>query len=309
MALTKSMIKTLIAVMNGSDTLEKLRDSLKATKSWAARTAEKLEKAGFVDKSRKGISMKIQPAATTHAVAFKEMYFDKPYRKYEGAFSGRNLDILMCIASSPKTAKTIGEMLKVQPRAARLRLRHLASAALISKTGGKYALAKDERLRDFLKSLNKFPTEKGNLLWKFKDEMLLKVRSPGDVKGRLTGFNRYDEYGVKVLAPAYLCYVGKAALNAESVFAHSLYEIEDARTLALALAFYAKNRLYRKAKLKKVRLLAERFDVPELLEEVVSTCERFKKLPAGSFIRNERLPSIDVGEIRREFEMYGVKNV
>ncbi len=306
MELTKSMIRVLIAVINGSDSLEKLQDSLEASKSWAARIVKRLEKEKFIEKSKKGISMKLHVSSASHAQSFREMYFSKPYRKYESVLTGRNLDVLLAIAYSPKSTKVISGMLGVQARAVRPRLRNLGNQGLILKEKGKYGLSRtDIKIARFLSSARAFSQESGSLLWKFKNEQLMKARRREDVKGALTGFSSYADYGVEMQTAAYACYTGKTKLSSELVFIHSLFEVEDARTLGLALTFYSKNKLYKK--LKKLRLLAEKFDVPERLREVEATYEKYKT--AEGIISNRHIPSIGVMEIRRQFELYGVKNV
>lgn len=310
MNLTKSMIRMLIAVITGSNSLEELQKKLNASKSWIARIVDELEKNGFLKKTKKGRTVNVELSSSASAINFKDMYLDKPYRKYETILSGKNLDILLSIYLSPKSSKVIGEMLRVQPRAIRQRLGHLGNYGLIYRQKRKYVLSRaNPDIYRFLDSLSRFSKENKRILWKFDNEMLFKVREEKDIKGVLSGFNRYKDYGVAVHTIEYNCYVGKAKVSIEDVFVHSLFEIEDPRTLGLALTFYAKNNLYKKAKLRKMRLLAEKFDVLDKLEELTSTYEIFRVKPAEKIIDNKILPSIDLNEIRRQFGMYGIKNV
>ena len=310
MSLTKSMIRTLIAVINGHTTLEELQKNLNASKSWIVRVVNKLESNGFLKKTKKGRKVNVEISGTSFAINFREMYLSKPYRKYESLLPGKNLDILLCIVYSPKSVKVIGEMLHVQPRSIRQRLRNLGNYGLIYRQKGSYVLSRaNPDIQQFIGSLRKFSKENGRVLWKFDNEMLFKVRNQEDIKGELTGFNRYKDYGVMVQTIDYNCYVGKGKLGIEQIFIHSLFEIEDPRTLGLALTFYAKNGLCKTIKLKKMMLLAEKFDVLDKLEELIRTYEIFKAKPAEKMIGNKMLPSIDLNEIRRQFEMYGVKDV
>jgi DNA-binding HxlR family transcriptional regulator len=203
--LSKTMVKALIAVINGLDHLEALQKELKASKSWVARIISSLEKHGFIRKIRKGKDLKIELATTPYAIAFKDMYIGKTYKKYEKIFSGRNLDVLLAIVTGEKSTKTISDMLDVQPRVIRPRIRFLANNGLIKKRECRYSIAKNQKeVISFLKSLRNFSEKNGIVLWKFGKNALIRKNRPSETDGLLTGFNRYADYGVQVNTIAYL---------------------------------------------------------------------------------------------------------
>ncbi|HII29455.1 hypothetical protein COT48_00900 [Candidatus Woesearchaeota archaeon CG08_land_8_20_14_0_20_47_9] len=308
--LTKSMICTLIAIINGKNSLGLLQQELNASKSWVTRIIEQLEKQGFARKIRRGISLKIELAETPFAISFRNMYLEKPYRKYEEMFLGRNLDVLLSIATGKKSAQTIADMMGVQARIIRPRLRFLANKGLLVKEGRKYGISESQKqVIRFLLDLRNFSTYSGRLLWRFGDESLIKVRSPPKIKGALTGMNRYKDFGVAVNTVAFMCYMGHEKISINHVFLHSLFEIDDARSVSLAVTFYAKNKLYTTKNLRKIHKLAEKYDKSNEVKEIERIFILFKQRKTEKIIESEWLPVIDLKEIKRHFALYEVKNV
>jgi predicted transcriptional regulator len=295
--LSKAMVHVLAAVINGSDRLEALQKEMKLSKSWMARIVDSLDKQGFIRKVRKGKVIIIELATTPHAIAFKDMYLDKPYRKYAKIFSGKNLDVLQAIVSGEKSTATIGEMLQVQARIIRPRIRFLANNGLITKIGKRYTVAKQQKKAiSFLQSLRNFSEKKGIVLWQFGNAALLKANKPSDVSGLLTGFNRYADFGVEVNTSAFVYFTGIKKLSIEDIFVHSLFEVNDTRSFALATTLYVKQGLYKK---HKIMQLAEKFDK---LNEADSIAEAYEMIK-----NKERSPLVE--EILRLFDLYEVKNV
>lgn len=305
--LSKSMVHALIAVINGLNSLESLQKELKASKSWVARIVDSLNNQWFIKKVHKGRVLRIETATTPHAIAFKNMYLDKPYRKYTDIFSGKNLDVLQAIVSGEKSTKTMGDMLQVQARIIRPRIKFLANNGLIVKKGKRYAISsKQKKVILFLQSLRNFSKKKGIVLWKFGKNALLKTNNISDVNGVLTGFNRYAEFGVQVNTIAFVCYTGIKKLSVEEVFIHSLFEMDDQRTFAFVTTLYAKKRLFLKKKKEKIFRLAEKFDKLNEVNNIINTFEMIKnKKIKGT---NKSL-LIDMKEIQRLFALYDVKNV
>lgn len=299
------MVKALIAVINGFDHLEALHKELKKSKSWVARNIGSLEKVGFIKKIRKGKDLKIDVATTPYAIAFKDMYISKTYKKYEQIFSGRNLDVLLAIVTGEKITKIISNMLNVQPRAVRPRIRLLANNGLIKKRDGKYAIAKNQKeVILFLNSLRIFSEKKGIVLWKFGKNELIKKNRPSEIDGLLTGLNKYEDYGVQVNTIAYVYYTNSKKLSVEEIFVHSLFEVNDRRTFAFATTLYAKQKLYLKN--EKIMILAEKFDKLDEAKNIIKSFDMIKTEKA----KEESIPPLmDLKEIRNMFALYGVKNV
>ena len=303
--LSKSMVRALIAVINGSNCLEALQKDMKVSKSWMARIVNSLNGQGFVTKEHKGRVVTIEVATTPHAIAFKDMYLEKPYRKYPEIFSGRNLDVLQAIVSEEKSSETIGEMLHVQARIVRPRIRFLANNGLITKAGKRYIVArKQKEVIPFLQSLRNFSKKKGIVLWQFGNTALLKANKLSDISGLLTGFNKYADFGVEVNTAAFVYCTGVENLSVEDIFVHSLFEINDQRTFGLATTLFAKQRLYLKK--QKILHIAEKFDKLGGANDIANAYDMIK----NNKIKAKSLPPLaDVKEIRQLFDLYGVKNV
>jgi len=305
--LSKSMVRALIAIINGSNHLSSLQKKLKASKSWVARIVNSLDKQGFVKKVRKGKNLRIDTATTPYAIAFKDMYLSKPYRKYIEISSGKNLDVLLAIVTGEKSTETIGKMLQVQARVIRPRIRFLANNGLIIKKGNRYTITKNQKdVILFLQSLRNFSEKNGIVLWKFGNNALIRTNKRTEVKGLLTGFNRYVDFEVQVNTIAYIYYTNVKRLSIEDIFVHSLFEVNDQRTFAFATTLYAKQKLYLKKKKDKIMKLAEKFDKIDEVKSVITAFEMIK----NNIIKEESKSSlIDLKEIRRMFALYGVKNV
>jgi DNA-binding Lrp family transcriptional regulator len=303
------MIRVLISVINGNNKLDLISKSIKASKSWLSRIIDNLIKTGFLKKERLGNLTIVYLAETSHAVAFKDMYLEKPYIKYESYF-GRNIDVLLCIIYSPKSAKIVGRMLNVQPRVVRERLRKLGKSGIILKEKGKYSVsASSALLINFLQAYRKFPEGKGRALWKFNDETVIASILSDEQKGELTGFSKYSSYGIPMQPNEFLYYAGEIMINPLLVFVHSLLQINDSRTFALAAAFFEKNMLFKEKYSKKLNLYCEWFDVSEKFIKIVD----IHKLLSSSNYNHEKLLksgkyNIIGDELLSIFEMYGVIN-
>lgn len=309
MRLTTSEVTALVAFLEGNAGIASLRRALGVKQPRASYLAERLVVKGFLAKRREGLKLEFGLASTPHAITFREMYVQDPHRPYAQILSGRNLDVLQAILYRAKETKTIARMLGVQPRAIRERLALLKGFGLIYKEGKGYILSPSARaMHGFLDSLRAFMDLNGTLHWRLNDEMLYATRDEKAVQGHLTGFNAYGEHGIQVNTVRYLCYTGKKP-SVEELFVHSLFQIEDSRTLGLAVTFYAKNRMQS----KKIASLAEKYDVTEKLKAVLEVYSRFKEMdktvPRGEkrVIEVEGLPPIDILVLRKQFELYGVE--
>lgn len=308
MKLTISEVKALAAFLEGNTNIASLQQALQVRQPRVSYLAERLVEKGFLAKMRQGLKLELELASTPYALKFREMYAQHPHRPYAEILSGRNLDVLQAIAYKPKETKTIARMLGVQPRAIREKLARLSDFALIHKTGKRYALSPSAKeMYGFIDSLRTYMDLNGVLQWRLNDEILYATRDEGAVQGHLTGFNEYHRYGVEVNTARYLCYTGEKP-PIEELFVHSLFQIEDSRTLGLAVTFLARNRLQS----KEVAYLAEKYDVTEKLHGVVEVYNRFQKMdktvPTGEkrVIEVEGVPRIEMQVLRKQFELYGV---
>ena len=309
MELTRSEVRALAAFLEGNAGIAGLQRALKVRQPRVSYLVERLVEKGFLAKRRHGLRLGLELAPTPHALKFREMYSRNPHRPYGEILSGRNLDVLQAIAYNPKETRTIARMLGVQPRAIQERLARLSGLALVHRAGKRYVLSPSaEEVHSFIGSLRTSLDLNGVLHWRLNDEILYATRDEKAVRGHLTGFNEYHRHGVQVNTISYLCTTGKKPSVGE-LFVHSLFQVEDPRTLGLAVTFFAKNKLHPKS----LAYLAEKYDVQEKLDGVLEVYRRFreldKALPGGErlVIEARGVPRIEVQALRKQFEMYGVR--
>ncbi|MFH0874749.1 MAG: hypothetical protein V1859_02340 [archaeon] len=305
--LSKSMIRTLIEVVRGNNSMALLEKKLNSSKSWTTRVINKLQEFGFIKKNKNGISLRLELADSSHAIAFKDMFVEQPNKNYEDILSGRNLDVLLAIVTGEKNTKIIGKMLSVQPRVVRLRINFLAGSGLINKSMHKYSISNtQEYLIKFLKEIRNYSKYNGRLIWKFGIECLIKVLSESDMEGETTGMNRYKDFEIPVNTVYYMCYKGHDKISVSLAFIHSLFEINDARTTAIAITYFAKNKLFLKENFNKMHDTSEKYDKSSIVDEIMLIYNSVKKWQK---IKSSLLPFADYKEIEKQFELYGVKNV
>ena len=120
------------------------------------------------------------------------------------------------------------------------------------------------------------------------------------IQGSITGLHAYRNYGVLVRTISALCFLPEKKLSKEEIFVHSLFEVDDPRTLHLALTFYLKNKLT----YKKVLSLTMRYGKYTMFENFVKLLKTKEDK-----IKLEALPAFDRKDFKRIANMYGVKNV
>ena len=301
--ITKTQIEALIAIINGHASLDALQRKRHCSKSFASRLVGELAEQGFVQVLKRKRGNRISLAATAHARYFQEMVLKYPYRPYAKFLAGKNLELLLALAHAPKCINVLSMMLNVQPRMVRTRLRQLAAFGLIQRQGPSYNLGGEcGELRTFLQALRYYFPSTDLVLWKFGNETLIKTRGLSGVQDKLTGFSRYEAYGVSVHTVGHLVYTGPAKLTVDLVFIHSLFEVDDIRTRALALTLFMKQRLYRR--LPRLTSMAEKFDHLHILTEIV---EHYTTLKNNNRFGGEA--EAVVKEACRQFALYGVENL
>ena len=153
-------------------------------------------------------------------------------------------------------------------------------------------------LREFLLAYRKYNTINGHVHWQFQNEVLFSVDREELIQGTPTGLYKYEDYGVKMGVILALCVFPKRKVAKEEIFVHSLFEVNDPRTLHVALTFYLKNKL----KEKKVMPLAMKYGKYTMFTQflkVLATDE--KKLKLGELPMFERS---DFKRIAKMYELY-----
>lgn len=306
MKLSKPMIQVFTQVAHGKNTRKDLAEALHKSPSWITEIIQDLEKEGFIRKQQhykiKGNRLIIEIANTYHALKLKELLFKYLRMPFEDLIADSKILFLASVSedwTSTKVATQVSDISKYIIDKYRPQLKN---RGVIMQKGSLYRINEKAwlLLKEFIVAYKNYSTIKGNVKWKYQDEILFEVDSEELIQGSLTGLARYKDYGVMVGIISALCYLPEKKLSPEEIFVHSLFEVDDPRTLHLALTFYIKNKL----KYKKVLPIAMKYGKYTMLEnfmKLLKTKEDEVKL--------EALPIFDRKDFKRIAHMYGVKNV
>ena len=155
-------------------------------------------------------------------------------------------------------------------------------------------------LFQFVRSYKNHSTINGFVKWRFQDEILFQVDEEEFVQGTITGMNRYEDFGVKVWNVSALCHLPQRKLNKKEIFIHSLFEVDDPRTLHLAMTFYLKNKL----KKEKIFLLAMRYGKYTMFKNMLKLFDVKEES-----LKLEGLPTFDRIDFYRIATMYDIKGL
>ena len=177
----------------------------------------------------------------------------------------------------------------------------LKNRGLIVKKNGLYKINEKAwpLLKEFLIAYKNYSTIQGYVKWKFNDEVIFEVDSEKLVQGSITGFAKYREHGVKINTINILCRIPESKLSKEEIFVHSLFEINDPRTLYLAATFYLKNKLDK----NKTNLIAMKYSKYTMFNKFL------KILKSDKNVEIEGLPKFERKDFKRVASLYGVKIV
>lgn len=306
MRLSKPMIQVFAKVIHGVNTLQKLADSLNKSVSWISEVIRDLEREGFIVKNKnytiRGSRIVIEIGITSYAIKLKELIFDFPTIKYEDILADSKLLFLAALSEDWITIEEASRLSNVsKPMIKKYKLK-LQNRGVIIRKGNMYKI--NERLWpgliEFLLSYKNHSNVKGFVKWKYMDEILFEVDNEELIQGSITGLARYKDYGVLVRIVSALCKLPEKKLSKEEILVHSLFEVDDPRTLHLALTFYLKNKL----DYKKVLPISMKYGKYTMFENFVKLLKTKEDR-----IKLDGLPVFDRKDFIRIANMYGVKNV
>ncbi|MBL7147974.1 MAG: hypothetical protein ISS82_04065 [Nanoarchaeota archaeon] len=285
MELNKTGIKILDIIVKGANNREKISKALDLSKTWVSDNLSKLEKLKFIKKNRKR-TVYVELSETSFAQEFKNMLENNTNIKFEDFLYGLNFRILSYCLFDWKNSKNIANGLNLNKKTIWNRLIVLTSRGLLTKK--RYYYLTNQRawpiLYRFLEKYRMFYLGKGEVLWRFEDELIFRVNREEDVKGSLTGFSQYPRLRIGIMGYKYCCYLPRKRLNKEEIFIHSILEIHDSRELMLALVFYLKYKLNK----KKLEDLAMKYDCSKKLEDLRRILKQ-EKTEIFSFIKEKEL--------------------
>ncbi|MBI2136498.1 hypothetical protein HYU06_05490 [Candidatus Woesearchaeota archaeon] len=307
MNLTTPMLNIFKIALHQHCTLQDISKQAMKSIGWTSQVLGQLTDVGLITsyfKANIKSSRKIYKiASTSYAMKLRDLILSRPTIDFSSILAGYRLKILLSILFDWKDYKTIAVMSGSSIEMVRHTLPRLRNRGLSMqrKKLHKFNEAAWPELFEFLKELRNYTDANLYLLWKYYDEMIFIVDKEKLVTGELTGFNRYKEYGITVVNVTGCCYLPKRKLSKREVFIHSLLQVNDPRTLHLALTFYIKHKLDDTETMK----LAMRYDCYSRYEEL-------RQLPNVSL---DIYPAktfntlFDKKDFKRIANMYGVKNV
>lgn len=306
MKLTKPMLRAFSLAVRGSETLPELAKALGKSQNWVSEVVSELAEEGYIVKERKAglhqSRVRAGLVGTPYALKLKELLFQYKTVDFSTILCGMRLDLLAALCLDWKGLALASQQSGVSLAAARLYARQLLNRGVLQRQGRLYRVNQKAWpvLQGFLQELRNYSLLNGALKWKYKDEEIFAIDDEKQKKGVYTGFARYAGFGITIGLVSQLCHVPARKLSKEEIFVHSLFEVEDSRTLYLALAFYVKNKLAK----GKVEKAAMKCDLNTKFSELTQLlAAKGEKLKVGS------LPEFERHDFRRVAAMYGVKNV
>lgn len=304
--ITKPMLKVSNLVIHGFETIESLAGNLKKSKNWVSEILTELEKEGFISKKREfGLRksrIQITLANTPYALKLKDLMLEYNTIDFSTILSGVKIDLLTALCLDWKDLKTASAQAGISLSTASIYIRPLINRGILQRQKVLYKINRTAwpLLYEFLKEYRNFALLNGTVKWKYKDEILFEIDNESLKKGVYTGFYRYKDYGVKVNVVKALCYMPEKQLSKEEIFVHSLFEVNDSKTLYLALTFFLKNNLSR----KKAEKIVVKYDLYTKFNNLLRILDSKEEK-----ISVEGLPSFERSDFRRVANLYGVKNV
>ena len=306
MKLSKPMIRTFTLVTRGVNTIETIAKAQHKSVNWITEVLQDLEKEAFIVKkgnySIKRSRILIEIASTYHALKLKELLFSYPGISFENVLAESRLLFLAAISEDWMNLKRAAELSGISKYIIERYRPQLKSRGIIVKKNKLYKLNEKAwpLLKEFIVAYKNYSTIEGNIKWKYNEEILFEINDAKLIQGALTGLYSYKDYGVKVGVISALCYLPKKELSKEEIFVHSLFEVNDPRTLNLALTFYIKNKLIH----KKVLPIAMKYGKYTMFDSMIALLKMKEEN-----LKVDGLPAFERKDFIRIAKMYGVKDV
>lgn len=306
MRLSAPMLKIFPMVARGNNTIEGLAKAQNKSSNWVTEVVQELEGEGFVTKKKnfnlKGSRISIEVSNTTHAIKLKELIFEYATIKFEDILADSKLLFLAALSGDWTDIKTITKLTKISKYRIDRYRPMMKNRGIIICENRLYKINEKmwPELKSFLIAYKNYSLIKGVVKWKYQDETLFEVVDEKMINGEITGLNKYNKYGVSVAVISSLCFLPKRELSKEEVFIHSLFELDEPRTLHLALTFYLKNKLA----YNKVLPIAMKYGKYTFFENFIKIIKSKEEK-----VRLEGMPSFERKDFIRIANIYGVENV
>jgi len=300
------MIQIFEEVAQGANTRELLAARLKKSLNWISEILNQLEEEGFVIKNRCYTSassrIRIELSGTQYSMRMKELAIEYQAIKLEDILANVKLLYLAALCEDWISMQEASKLCKISIHTIRKINKGLMDRGIIIRKNRLYTINSKMwlLLRQFLVEYKNYGNYPGQVKWRFQDEAIFKVTKENNIQGSTSGFYQYKDYGVTVGVISALCTLPKRELSKEEIFVHSLFEVDDPRTLHLAMAFYLKNKL----NYSKVLPIAMKFGKYTLFINLMRLFDAKDKK-----IKLDQLPMFDRNDFIRILDLYEVKNV
>ncbi len=306
MKLTTPMIKAFAHIAHGVSTIESLARAEHKSLNRITEIVQDLGKEGFIVKKRnprlKGSRLSIEVASTIHAVKLRNIMIEYSSIHFEEILADSKILFLAAVCEDWMDIPTATRLSKISRYAIDRYRPRLKNRGVIIRQKNLYKVNELawHSLKEFLIAYKNYSQLNGIVQWKYQDDILLEVDRENLIQGTVTGLADYDRYGVQVGTVTFLCALPKREVSKEELFVHSLFEIDDPRTLHLALTFYLKNKLA----YKKIMQFAMKYSKYTLFKRFVTLLKAKEDK-----VRLEGLPTFDRKDFIRIAHMYGVYDV
>lgn len=306
MRLSKPMIEIFTRTVHGNKTIESLAKAQNKSVNWISEIIQELENEGFVIKNRsfklKGSRIAVEISNTNHAIKLKELIFEYSTINFEDILSDSKLLFLASLSEDWINMKTLTKLSQISRYMVDRYRPMMKNRGIIIQKKRLYKLNENAwpLLKEFLIAYKNYSKINGLVKWKYNEEIIFELNNKNLIEDNATGFYAYKDYNIKVGVISVLCILPKRKLSKEEIFVHSLFEIDDPRTLHLALTFYLKNKL----NYRKVLPIAMKYGKYTIFENMISLLKSKEDK-----IKLEKLPEFERTDFRRIASMYGVKNV
>jgi hypothetical protein len=303
MRLSRQMIEIFARVARGNNTLESLAKAQNKSVNWISEIVQELEKEGFIIKNKsfklKASRIAVEVSNTNHATKLKELIFKYPTINFEEILSDSKLLFLASLSEDWIDIEALTNLSQISKYMIDRYRPMMKNKGIIIQKNGLYKINETAwpKLQEFLIAYKNYSQTTGVVKWKYQNEIIFEVDRDNLVSGPITGFAKYN---LKINSISVLCRVPEKKLGRQEIFIHSLFEINDPRTLNLALTFYLKNKL----DYKQVLPIAMKYGKYTMFENMISILKSKQEK-----IKLEKLPDFERADFRRTARMYGVKNV
>lgn len=306
MKLTTPMVRTFADVAHGISTIEALAQAEHKSLNRLTEIIQDLEEEGYVIKKRnlrlKGSRIVVEIASTPHAMKLRNLMMEYSSISFEEILADSKLLFLAAVCEDWTDISAVIQLSGVSRYVIDRYRPSLKNRGVIIRQGRLYKVNEQAwpTLKEFLLAYRNYSQLSGVIKWKYQNEVLLEVDRENLIQGTITGLTDYDRYGVQVGTISFLCALPKRKLSKEEIFVHSLFEIDDSRTLHLALTFYLKNKLI----YKRVLPFAMKYGKYTMLQNFMRLLETKENK-----VKLESLPLFDRKDFIRIARMYGVYHV